>query len=131
MPSTLLRVIAALPGVPLLIIGIGLVLQPGLAVSSLGMPLLEGAALSTQLGDMTAFFLCTTAFIFMGAYHAAPRWLYAGAALLLVVAVARTLAWLLHGADFSAEPILVEVISTIWLIVCAQRIQKPSALEEA
>ncbi len=124
MPSTLFRVIAALPGVPLLIIGIGLVIQPGQAVSSLGMPLLEGAALSTQLGDMTAFFLCTTAFIFMGAYHAAPRWLYAGAALLFVVAIARTLAWLMHGAAFSVEPIVVEVISTVWLIVCARRFRQ-------
>ncbi|MFN3236553.1 MAG: hypothetical protein ACE37D_05785 [Pseudomonadales bacterium] len=120
MNRTALRVIAAIPGIPMLLITIGLIVQPAEAVASLNMPLLTGAALSTQLGDMTAFFLCTSVFIFMGAYFAAPRWLYAGAALFLVAAAARTLAYLVHGADFSAEPIAVEVISTVWLVVCAK-----------
>lgn len=124
MPTNLLRLIAILPAIPLLVIGIGLVFQPGQAVASLGMPLLDGAALSTQLGDMTAFFLCTSAFILMGGYHAAPRWLFAGAALMIVVAAARTLAWLVHGAAFSAEPIIVEVVSTVWLVVCGLLLQR-------
>lgn len=127
MNLTVLRVIAALPGVPLFLIGIGLILQPGQAVASLSMPLLEGAALSTQLGDMTAFFVCTSTFIFMGAYHAAPRWLYAGAALLFTAAFARTLGYLVHGADLSVEPIAVEVISTVWLVVCGQLFAKHSS----
>ena len=68
---------------------------------------------------MTAFFLCTAAFIFMGAYHAAPRWLLAGAALLLVTAFARTIAWQVHGAGFATEAIAVELISTVWLVICS------------
>ncbi len=83
------------------------------------MPLLEGAALSTQLGDMISFFLCTGVFIFIGAFRAIPQWLYAGAALFIVAAMARTLAWLVHGAELSIEPIAVEVVSTVWLVVCA------------
>lgn len=120
MNTTAIRVIAAIPGIPMLLIALGLIFQPAEAVAGLSMPLLQGAALSTQLGDMTSFFLCTGIFIMMGAYLAAPRWLYAGAALLIVTAFARTLAWLMHGADFSVEPIAVEVISTIWLLVCGK-----------
>ena len=127
MNPTALRVIAAIPGVPMILVAIGLILQPEQAVANLSMPLLEGAALSTQLGDMTSFFLCTGIFIFMGAYLAAPRWLYAGAALLIVTAFARTLAWLVHGADFSVEPIAIEVISTIWLVVCAKLLKGSQA----
>ena len=120
MNPNIIRVIAALPGVPMILIAIGLIVTPGQTLINLNMPLLEGAALSTQLGDMISFFLCTAVFIFMGAFLSAPRWLYAGAALFIVAAFARTLAWLIHGADFSAEPITVEVVSTIWLIVCAK-----------
>ena len=106
MGKTITRIIAAIPGLPMLLIGIGLIFQPD-------------QALSTQLGDMTAFFLCTAAFIFMGAYHAAPRWLLAGAALLLVTAFARTIAWQVHGAGFATEAIAVELISTVWLVICS------------
>jgi hypothetical protein len=119
MGRTITRILAAIPGLPMLLIGVGLVLQPEQAVNNLNMPLLEGLALSTQLGDMTAFFLCAAAFIFMGAYHAAPRWLLAGAALFIVAAFARTLAWQVHGAGFATESIAVELISTVWLVICS------------
>ena len=102
----------------MILIGIGLILQPEQALKSLNMPMLEGLALSTQLGDMTSFFLCTGAFIIMGAYHTAPRWLYAGAALFALAAIARTVSWQVYGADFALQPIVVEVISTIWLVAC-------------
>ena len=131
MKPTALRIIAAIPGIPMALFAIGLFFQPEQAVANLSMPLLEGAALSTQLGDMTSFFVCTGAFIFMGAYLSAPRWLYAGAALLIVTAFARTLAYLIHGADFSAEPIAVEVVSTIWLVTCAILMRKSSEAETA
>ena len=119
MGKTITRILAAIPGLPMLLIGVGLVIQPEQAVGNLSMPLLDGLALSTQLGDMTAFFLCTAAFIFMGAYHAAPRWLLAGAALFLVAAFARTLAWQVHGAGLATESIAVELVSTVWLVVCS------------
>lgn len=117
MASTLTRYIAILPGIPMILIGIGLIFDPEQALASLSMPMLEGLALSTQLGDMTSFFLCTGAFIFMGAIKAAPRWLYAGAALFTIAALSRLLAWQVHGADLAIAPIAVEVISTVWLIV--------------
>lgn len=124
MNQNVLKVIAALPGVPMLLIALGLITQPEQALQSLNMPMLEGAALSTQLGDMTSFFLCTGVFIFIGAFRKNPQWLYAGAALLIVTAFARTFAWLVHGADLSVEPIGIEVVSTVWLIVCATLMSK-------
>jgi hypothetical protein len=127
MAHTITRYIAIIPALPMLMIGIGLIFEPELALASLNMPLLDGLALSTQLGDMISFFLCTGAFIFMGAIKAEPRWLYAGAALFTVAALARLLAWLVHGADLAVEPIAVEVISTIWLIVCAGLVKKQVA----
>ena len=120
MKQNVLKIAAALPGIPMLLIALGLMLQPEQALLNLNMPMLAGASLSTQLGDMTAFFLCAGVFISMGAFHSAPRWLYAGAALFIVAAFARTLAWLAHGADLSIDLITVEVISTVWLVVCAK-----------
>ena len=125
MGRIIIRILAVVPGLPMLIIGLSLVLQPAVALDAINMPLLEGLALSTQLGDLTAFFLCTAAFIFMGALHGSSRWLYAGAALLFVAALARIYGWQVHGAGFSPEPIAVEVISTVWLVVCAVILGKP------
>ncbi|MFT7244889.1 MAG: hypothetical protein ACI82A_002253 [Candidatus Azotimanducaceae bacterium] len=126
MGRIIVRILAVLPGLPMLVIGLSLVLQPAVALDAINMPLLEGLALSSQLGDLTSFFLCCAAFIFMGAYHGAPRWLYAGAALIFVAAIARIYAWQVHGAGFPPEPIAVEVISTIWLVVCAVILSKPT-----
>jgi hypothetical protein len=121
---TIVRILAVIPGLPMLVIGLSLILQPAVALEAIHMPLLEGLALSTQLGDLTSFFLCSAVFIFMGAYHGSPRWLYAGAALIFVAALARIYAWQVHGAGLPPEPIAVEIISTIWLSVCAVILSK-------
>lgn len=121
------RILAALPGIPLLLVGLGLVVQPAETLPQLSMVMLEGGALSTQLGDIIAFFLVGATMIFMGAYHAAPRWLLAGAALMSVAAIGRTIAWQVYGAEFATQSIAVEVISTIWLVTCAVILGKAKA----
>ena len=41
-------------------------------------------------------------------------------------AVFRTLAWVIHGADFVADAVIVEVISTIVLLSAAAKFAQPS-----
>ena len=66
MKLIVLRSVAALPGVVMLVQGIGWLLQPAQQAAALGMPLLDGLGRSTQVGDFFAFFFCTGAFVFFG-----------------------------------------------------------------
>ena len=121
------RILAALPGVPLFLIAIGLIVQPSEAVGNLGMPLLEGVALSTQLGDMTSFFLCTALMCFLGGWKENAQWCYGAAMLLIGVAIFRTLAWAVHGAALTVDFIVIEIISTAVLLFCAWQFSKQPA----
>jgi hypothetical protein len=119
MKKNIIRIIAALPGLPMLLNGVGFLLQPEQAAASLGMEMLEGVGRSTQVGDFASFFFGLAVLIFLGAYHSKGRWLYAGAMFLGSAAVFRMVAAVAHGADMATQFIAVEVILTVWLCVCA------------
>lgn len=111
-----LRILASLPGAMLLLNGLGVVFNPARTFESLGMPLLGGIGLSTQIGDLGAFFLGTATFIFIGALGRAWRWLLVGALMLLLAAVLRFLAFTVHGAELAVVFIAVESLLAVWLI---------------
>ena len=60
------RIVAALPGLVMLLLGVGWVTDPAGAAEGLGMPLLEGAGRSTQIGDFGSFFLAGFVMVVMG-----------------------------------------------------------------
>lgn len=117
-----LRLIVTLLGVFFTVQGLGFLLAPQRAVESLGMPLLDGIARSTQLGDFAAFFLVGGLGILYGSRPGNARALLFPAALIGGAAVTRTLAWLLQGADFAGMFIAVEVITGAILYRAAQTI---------
>ena len=51
--------------------------SPADIASTLGMPLLTGHGLSTQIGDLASFFLVVGIFSLLGAYTKKTYWLYA------------------------------------------------------
>ena len=57
--------------------GLMWLISPGEIASSLGMPLLTGHGLSTQIGDLASFFLVVGIFTLLGAYTKKTYWLYA------------------------------------------------------
>ena len=73
------------------------------------MPLLDGVGRSSQIGDLTAFFVVAGAFGVVGLLRKQALFLYTPAALLAGAAVFRTIAWLAHGAAF-APAIVLEVV---------------------
>jgi hypothetical protein len=105
----------------------GWIFDPGGAAQALGMPLLEGAARSSQVGDIGAFFLSLGLMIAMGAYRVDGQWLRGGALLLGSAAGIRTLAWLVHGAEFTPDFIGVEVVAAATLCFIASRFDAPTA----
>ena len=124
--SNKLRILAAVPGVPMLFNGLGFVATPDVAAESLGMQMLTGIGLSTQIGDMISFFLGIAAMIFLGAYKCQRQWLYAAAMFLGLAALGRVIASAVHGADLAVQLIGAEVILTVWLALVGFYMSKDS-----
>ena len=122
-----LRLAAGIIGAFYLIQGINWIAKPGAAAEALGMPLLDGIARSTQIGDMASFFVALGTMSLLGAVRMNPLWLHAAALLLGGAAVMRTLAWLFHDAAFAGVFIGVEVVSAGALVLVASRFGKTNA----
>lgn len=98
--------------------------DPERAAAGLGMSLLEGVARSTQIGDLSALLLTAGATILLGARPGRARLLYVPMGLFCTAAVARTLAWVLHGAAFAARFILIELAVAALLLAAARQLDE-------
>ena len=121
--KNVLRIVAGLVGVLFFLNGIQWIISPANVAESLGMPLLEGVGLSTQIGDLGSFFITVGAMTLIGAITTTRHWFYAPSMLLLVAAVYRTLSTLLYGAPFVMSAIVVEVSVGLFLIFAGSRIE--------
>jgi len=119
-----LKIITALPAIIFLLMGINWLARPTDAADALGMPLLDGIGRSTQIGDMSAFFLGLSAMIFIGLITRKRAWLSAPALLLGLTATCRVLAWLLHDAALPMDLIAPEVVFCALLLFSASRLEK-------
>tara|TARA_A100001015_G_scaffold78421_1_gene87064 strand:- start:2177 stop:2554 length:378 start_codon:yes stop_codon:yes gene_type:complete len=121
-----LRVLAGFFGAFFLLMGLRWIINPSSAAASLSMPLLDGAGLSTQIGDMGSFFVTIGAMTLIGAIKQKRHWLYAPSMLLLVAALYRVLSTVLHGAAFALPSITIEIIVGLFLIFAGSKISKES-----
>ena len=122
--KNVLRIIAGLSGALFLLNGLRWILDPSMVAESLGMPLLEGVGLSTQIGDMGSFFVTVGAMTLIGVFTKTRHWFFAPSMLLLVAALYRTLASVLHEAPFVLSSIVVEVTVGLFLIFAGSKISK-------
>ena len=102
--------------------GVMWLIAPAASAEALDMPLLSGEGLSTQIGDISSFFLVLGSFILLGAYTKKKYWFYAPIALLSLAAISRTIAYLFHGADFSTDKIVVEVVVAAFLLFVVKKV---------
>ena len=121
--KNVLRVVAGLFGALFLINGLQWIITPATIAEQLGMPLLEGVGLSTQIGDMGSFFITVGAMTLIGVITQTRHWFYAPSMLLLVAALYRTLSAVLYGAPFVISAIAVEVVVGLFLIFAGPRIE--------
>ena len=121
-----LRVLAGFFGAFFLLMGLRWIIDPSSAAASLSMPLLEGAGLSTQIGDVGSFFVTIGVMTLIGVIKQKRHWLYAPSMLLLVAALYRVLSTILHGAAFAVPSIAIEIIVGLFLIFAGPKISKES-----
>jgi hypothetical protein len=115
-----LRIATIVIGAGFALNGVGWLVVPDRAAASLGMPVLDGLARSTQFGDFAAFFLTLGLSILTAVVRDQPRLLYFPAGLLGSAALCRTVAWAAHGAAFATTFILVEIVACLLLLAAAR-----------
>ena len=120
--KNVLRIVAGLVGVLFFLNGLQWIISPANVAESLGMPLLEGVGLSTQIGDLGSFFITVGVMTLIGVLMQTRHWFYAPSMLLLVAALYRTLSAVLYGAPFVMSAIIVEVVVGLFLIFAGPRI---------
>lgn len=118
-----LKVVLSLLGALLLFQGATWIFAPAMAAEGLGMTLLEGRALSTQIGDLGSFFLSVGTMIILGIVTLRPTWFQAAAMLLLLTAIMRTVAWGMYGAVFETGAIVIEIVGGILCLLAASKAQ--------
>ena len=120
--NKVLRVLVALPAILFVVTGLRYVIDPAGTAAQFGMPLLDGVGRSSQLGDMTAYFLSLGIFILIALITSKRSWYYPAVILIGLTAIFRVLAWLLHDAALALNLIVPEVIITALLLFAANRL---------
>ena len=119
---TLLKILVLLPGVAFLVTGLRWLVAPAGVAPEVGLSLASGIGLSSQIGDMSAFFLTLGICILMGLVTGRKVWYYPAMTLLALTALGRTLAWLLHDAALATSLIAPEVIVALLLFFAARHL---------
>ena len=117
-----LRAIVLLCGVLFIVTGLRWLLAPAGVAPEFGLVLSSGIGLSSQIGDMSAFFLTLGVCILMGLTTQRTIWYYPPIILLSLTAVGRVLAWLLHDAALATDLIAPEVIIALILLIASRRL---------
>ncbi len=121
------KLAAGVPALLFICVGLAWWIVPGFISAQLGMPLLNGVGLSTQIGDLASFFLTLGSCILIGLASGNRVWLYPSIMLLSFATVGRILAWLIHGATLTVEMIAVEWITIAVLILVSREMAKQKA----
>ena len=111
--NKVLRILTALPGVMFLATSVRWLIDPEGAAATIGMPLLDGLARSSQIGDLGAFFLAAGSMLLLGVITLQRAWFYGAALLFGGAAVFRVVAWAAQDAALATPMIVVEVVVTL------------------
>ena len=121
--NRILGVSVLLPAILFIVTGLRWLLAPAGIAPEFGIVLGEGLGLSSQVGDMSAFFLTLGVCMLMALVTGRRLWYYPPALLLALTAVGRVIAWLFHDAALASQ-IGVEVLVALILLVASQRLAR-------
>jgi len=117
-----LRIFLALPAIGFVVTGLRFAVAPAGAAKGLAMPLLDGAARSSQIGDVGALFMGMGLMILTALTTLKREWFIAPAILLALVAVFRVLAFLFHDAALLMDMIVAEVVIASLLVLASKKL---------
>ncbi|PCI32531.1 MAG: hypothetical protein COB54_06930 [Alphaproteobacteria bacterium] len=121
----IIRILLILPAILFITMGLRWIVAPTGIAGELGLTLMDGVGLSSQIGDMSAFFLTLGLCALMGVVTENRTWFYPPVIMLALTALGRVLAWLLYDASFAGALIAPEVlIALLWYFGSAKICQK-------
>lgn len=122
--NKILGVLVVLPAILFLFTGLRWWVDPAGVAPEFGLVLADGLGLSSQIGDLSAFFF-TLAICMLTALATGRRtWYYPPIMLLVLTAMGRILAWLVHDAALAPLQIGVEVAVAVILLAAMVRLPK-------
>ena len=101
-----------------IVMGVRWLIAPDGIAPEFGLILGDGLGLSSQIGDMSGYFLFLGISMLLGVITGHRPWFYAAAILLSLTAVGRTVAWLIHDAALASH-IRSEVLIAMLLIIAS------------
>jgi hypothetical protein len=116
----LLNIFLILPGIFFLFTGFQWLVAPESAASALMMPLLSGAGLGSQIGDIGGLFLGMGLLVMGAVTTRKGDWLLSVALVLSCIAVYRFLAFSLHDATLSMQSLVFEMVLAIWFFIASR-----------
>jgi len=120
--NKVLKILVLLPAILFLVTGLRWLVAPAGVAPMFGLTLEQGVGLSSQVGDMSAFFLTLASCMLIALISGRRSWYYPAIMLLSITVVGRVLAWLVHDATFALDLIAPEVIVSIILLVASRRL---------
>jgi hypothetical protein len=116
----LFALIITLPGLLFIVLGLRWLVDPAGVAPSLGLTLETGFGLSSQVADLSAFFLVAGLSILIAVVTRTRSWFYPPVMLLLIAAAGRLVAWLVHGAAFAFQAIVFEIAVAALLLIASR-----------
>jgi hypothetical protein len=95
-----------------------------------GLSLAEGIGLSSQIGNMSGFFLTLGSCMLIALITERRSWYYPPMMLLAITALGRVVAWLLHDATLAGSQIMIEVVVAFILLFASRRLTQDLSKKE-
>lgn len=121
--NKILGALVLLPAILFVVTGVRWLVAPAGIAPEFGLVLGEGLGLSSQVGDMSGFFLTLGICMLVALVSGRRTWYYPAMLLLFLTAIGRVIAWLIHDAALAPQ-IGVEIVVTVILLVASRRLAR-------
>jgi hypothetical protein len=111
-----------LPGLFFLFTGFQWLVSPESAASNLAMPMLAGAGLGSQIGDIGGLFMAMGLLTMTAVTFRKRDLLFSVAILLSCISVYRFFAFSLHDATLTMQSMILEIVLAIWFFVASRKL---------
>ena len=123
MINKFLSALVVLPAVLFVVTGVRWLVDPADVAPTLGLALDQGLGLSSQVGDLSSFFLTLGICILAAVVTGRRTWYYTPILLLSLAAIGRLVAWLVHDAALAPQ-IGLELVIAVLLLVASRRLPR-------
>jgi uncharacterized membrane protein len=128
--NKVLKLLVLLPAILFMVTGVRWLVAPTEIAPSFGLSLAEGIGLSSQIGNMSGFFLTLGSCILIALITNRRSWYYPPMMLLVITALGRVVAWLLHDATLAGSQIMIEVVVAFILLIASRRLTQVLSKKE-